>query len=158
MDQREEAERAAVVAAARGWLRTPWRHSAAVRGAGIDCARLLVEVYADAGLIDRFGPEHYPCDWHMHRREERFLAIVGQHAARVGNSDAPIRERGRDFSVLPGNVLIWKHGLTFSHAAIVSEWPMIIHASYPARCCLEESVMGGELERKAMLVYSRWGR
>jgi cell wall-associated NlpC family hydrolase len=153
----EMAQRAAVVAAARSWLGTPFKHAAAAKGSGIDCAHLLLESYVEAGLVERFDPDFYPADWHMHRNEERFLEAIERYAQRLDDSEAPIAERGPDFHVLPGNVLIWKHGRTFSHGAIVSLWPMIIHASAPARCCLEESVMGHETEFKACRVYSVWG-
>jgi cell wall-associated NlpC family hydrolase len=39
-----EDERAAVVAEARTWIKTPWRHMADIKGAGVDCAMLLVRV------------------------------------------------------------------------------------------------------------------
>jgi hypothetical protein len=68
----------------------------------------------------------------MHRDEERFLAVSS--ATPSGRRQrGSIRERGPDFKVLPGNVLIWKHGRTFSHGAIVSSGRNIIHASFPAR-------------------------
>lgn len=159
-------QRVALVREARSWNGTRFHHHAAVRPdpakpgdrGGIDCAHFLLEAYVGAGLIARFEAEHYPADWAMHRDEERFLAKIEEHAARVDLSEEPIRARGPDFRVLPGNVLIWRHGRTFSHGAIVTGWPMIIHASFPAGCVLEESVMGGILEEKPMRVYSYWGR
>jgi cell wall-associated NlpC family hydrolase len=163
MDDRETLERAGVVAGATKWIHTRWHHHSAVlcKGedpGGIDCAHLLLEAHVDAKLVRRFKAEHYPHDWHMHRDEERFLAKLEQYAKPVGDSELSIADRGPEFTVLPGNILIWRHGRTFSHGAIVSDWPKIIHASFPAQCCLEESVMGGELERKPCRVYSYWGR
>jgi hypothetical protein len=93
----------------------------------------------------------------MHRDEERFLAKLEEYAKRVDDSEASIRERGSDFRVAPGNVLIWRHGRTFSHGAIASFWPNIIHASYPAGCCPRGVGLGGELELKPCRVYSYWG-
>jgi hypothetical protein len=155
-------ERMACVVEAHSWCGTRFHHHAAVKGGpgepgGIDCAHLLLEAHVGAGLIERFPAEYYPHDWHMHRNEERFIAKIEEYAKRVGDSEAPINERGPDFKVLPGNVLIWRHGRCFSHGAIVSLWPNIIHASFPAGCCLEESVMGGYLAGQPMRVYSYWG-
>lgn len=163
MRRSEEDERAAVVAAAKSWCGTRFHHHAAVRRTetdpgGIDCAHLLLEAYIGAGLVERFETEAYPADWMFHRDEERFLAKIEEYSKRVGKSDAPIAERGPGFTVLPGNVLIWRHGRTFSHGAIVSEWPLIVHAYYRAGCCLEESVMGHETETKSCRVYSFWRR
>jgi hypothetical protein len=159
----EAEERAAVVAAARSWCGTSFHHHAAVRRTatdrgGIDCAHVLLEAHVGAGLIRRFKTEDYPADWMFHRDEERFLAKLEEYAPCVDDSEASIAERGPGFSVLPGNVLIWRHGRTFSHGAIVTEWPMIVHAYYRAGCCLEESVMGHETETKPCRVYSFWGR
>jgi cell wall-associated NlpC family hydrolase len=158
MTRDEAAQRAAVVSAARLWVNTPWKHKAHVLGHGVDCAHHLLETGVRSGMVKRFDPEFYTHDWHWHRDEERFLAAVGQHAAEVGEGQASIKERGRGFTVLPGNVLLWKNGRTFSHGAIVSEWPMVIHASFPARICLEESVYGGILETSPVRIFSYWGR
>ena len=46
--------RAAIVAAARGWLGTPYRHQASVRGEGADCLGLVRGVWRE--LIGA----HYP--------------------------------------------------------------------------------------------------
>jgi cell wall-associated NlpC family hydrolase len=158
MDELELDQRVALVKSARLWLGTPFHHFAAVRGAGIDCAHLLLEAHVGAGLGERFAPEHYPHDWMLHRNEERFLATLERYLIRVGDGEESIRDRGADFRVRPGNVVIWRFGRTFSHGAIVSQWPNIIHASFPAGTCLEESAMGGILEEKPMRVYSFWNR
>lgn len=159
----EIGERIALVREARSWIGTRFHHAANCKRSGldpggIDCANLLLEAHFGAGLAERFQPEPYPADWHMHRNEERFLAKLEEYLERIGNGELSIRERGPDFRVLPGNVLIWRYGRTFSHGAIVSEWPRIVHASYPAECVLEENLYGGILERRPMRIYSLWGR
>ena len=155
MDDLEE--RLAVVRSARRWIATPYEHHAAVLGAGVDCARLLVEAFVGAGLAQDFEVEAYTHDWHLHRNEERYLAKIEEHLSRLDDDERPIGERGEDFRALPGNVLAWRVGRTFSHGAIVSQWPLVIHASYPARSVVEESVMGGILSEKPCRVYSLWG-
>jgi cell wall-associated NlpC family hydrolase len=115
----EEKQRAAVVACAQGWLRTPYHHHANVKGAGVDCAFLLLEVYVEAGLIERFDPGHYPADWMMHRDEERYLATIERFAR---------RQLGDDETPGPGDVVAWRFGRCFSHGAIVTRWPYVIHA------------------------------
>jgi cell wall-associated NlpC family hydrolase len=163
MDEIELEQRVAVVLEARSWDGTRFHHMANVKRqsgdlGGVDCANLLLEAHAGAGLAERFRPDHYPHDWHMHRDEERFLATLEEYLQRVGDDELPIQKRDPDFYVRPGNVLIWRYGRTFSHGAIVAQWPRIIHASFPAGCVLEESVMGGILEERPMRVYSFWGR
>lgn len=110
MDVREQ-----VVAEAMTWLRTPYHHAGRVKGGGVDCATILIEVYAVCGLIENFDPGFYPMDWMLHRDEERYLGFVLERAKRVENP-------------LPGDVLVFKIGRTFSHSAIVVDMPLCIHA------------------------------
>lgn len=107
--------RARVVAEAETWLRTPYHHRARVKGGGVDCAQILVEVYAAVGLIEPFDTGEYPMDWMMHRDEERYLHWVKQYGHEI---DQP----------KPGDIAVWKFGRSFSHGAIVAAWPRIIHA------------------------------
>lgn len=109
-----------VIAEAVSWLGTPWHHGAAVKGAGVDCARLLKAVHANAGVVPDFTIDDYPADWMLHRNDERFLAVVTGHCDQV---DVP----------LPGDVALWRYFRCFSHGAIVIVWPRIIHAYRPER-------------------------
>lgn len=47
--------RAQVVAAARGWIGTPFHHQAAIKGVGCDCGGLVRGVQVELGLV----PEDY---------------------------------------------------------------------------------------------------
>lgn len=114
-----DAQRARVIEAAQGWLNTPYHHKARVKGAGVDCAQLLIGVYAEAGLIVPFDTGDYPMDWMLHREEERFLLWLEHYCDVMA-------------SPLPGDIAIWRYGRTFSHGAIVTDWPAIIHAWRPA--------------------------
>lgn len=119
-----------IIDTAMTWLRTPWHHRACVKGEGVDCAQLLIGVYADAGLVAPFDTGDYPPDWMMHRAEERFLGWISQHAAQV---DIP----------QPGDVAIYTVGRCFSHGAIVLDWPQIIHASNRDRMvCYADGTQG----------------
>jgi cell wall-associated NlpC family hydrolase len=107
--------RQSIIDEAMTWLRTPWHHAAAVKGAGVDCARLLIEVYANCGLIERFIPDAYPRDFAMHSSHERFLMNIERYAVQIAKPQT-------------GDVAVWKYGKCFSHGAIVIDWPDIIHA------------------------------
>lgn len=100
------AQRAAVVAEALAWLHTPYHHHARIRGAGVDCAQLLVAVFGACGLIPAIETGQYPVDWHMHRSEEVFSRWLARYAAPGGGQ------------VAPGDVVLWKFGRTFSHGSI----------------------------------------
>lgn len=109
--------REAVVAEARAWLGTPFHHHGQVKGAGVDCAQILIAVYRDAGLIPDIDVGHYPADWHLHRADERYLGWVRQYAQ---PTERP----------LPGDVALFRFGRCISHAGIVVEWPLVIHAYF----------------------------
>ena len=46
-----ESQRAEVVRVARSFIGTPYHHMGRVKGAGVDCATLLAEVYYEAGVL-----------------------------------------------------------------------------------------------------------
>lgn len=110
-----EARQRVVMEACR-WLRTPYHHKARVLGAGIDCSMLLAEVYEAARLIQHVEPD-YPPDWHLHRSEELYV----QWLERCGGVEIAGPPQ-------PGDVAVWRIGRTYSHGAIVINWPTIIQA------------------------------
>lgn len=119
-----------VVEIAKTWLRTPYHHSARVKGAGVDCAQILLDVFVEAGLIEDFDPGDYPPDWMMHRSEERYLSFVTDRADLVESPQ-------------PGDVVLYKVGRCFAHGGIVVDWPTIIHASSRDRMvCLADGTQG----------------
>lgn len=108
-------QRARVVEIARSWVGTAYHHRGRVRGVGVDCAQLLIEVYAEAGLIERFDTGEYPADWALHRGEEVFLGWV---------------ERFADPTPYPlaGDVVIYRYGRCYSHGAIVIDDRLMVHS------------------------------
>lgn len=116
-NQSPDEMRSAIVAEAMTWLRTPWHHAARVKGAGVDCAQLLIAVFSACGLIDQFDPGHYPPDWHLHRDETRFLNGLCERAEKVESPQV-------------GDVAMFQYGRHAAHGSIVvSLDPLtIIHA------------------------------
>lgn len=137
-----DAERAAVIAEARAWLRTPYHHMGRVKGAGVDCATLLAEVYANAGVIPLVTIPFYPPDWHLHRDAERYLGFVLEHADELpcvaqASAESCGREPSCEAKAKPADLALWRFGRCFSHGAIVVDWPLVIHA-YAGRGCVME--------------------
>ena len=151
-----DQERLAVIQEARRWKGTPYHHRAHVLGVGIDCAQLLLQVFAAAGLIDDFDPEIYTCDWHLHRSEEKYLATIESYAHRTDDSELSLNNRP-DLFVETGDILMWRVGRTFSHSAIVINWPFIIHSYLPSMIVEEVDVRGTPMADRPMRVYSYWG-
>jgi cell wall-associated NlpC family hydrolase len=127
--------RARVVAEALSWRGTPWHHMARLKGAqgGVDCAQFLIGAFQACGIVPAMEVGYYPPDWHLHRDEPRFLAILRQHAEPVE-------------SALPGDVAMFKFGRHAAHGAIVIKWPEIVHAWID-----ERMVIGSDVARTPRL-------
>jgi NlpC/P60 family putative phage cell wall peptidase len=141
-----EEQRARVLDQARGWLGTPYHHRGRVKGAGVDCLMLLAEVYEAAGIIEHVEPAPYPRDWMLHRTDELYLGGLEQYAHEV---DAPG----------PGDVALFRFGLCYSHAAIVVDWPQVIHAFAKERgVVLGDATIGALAVRdRKVRFFSVWG-
>lgn len=115
--QTDDDLRSAVVTEAKSWVGTPYHHAARVKGAGVDCAQILIGIFCDAlRLVDPVEPGDYPRDWMLHRDEERFLGLLGANAREVETPQ-------------PGDVALYRVGRCYAHSAIVIDWPQVIHAS-----------------------------
>lgn len=106
-----------VVREAESWLGTPFHHQGRLKGIGVDCAMLVAEVYEACGLCPHIPTEYYPPDWHMHRNVERYMQRVLLYSREVAHP-------------LVGDVAMVKMGRVFSHGAIVTGYPYIIHAYF----------------------------
>jgi cell wall-associated NlpC family hydrolase len=142
----ESEGRAAVVAEARSWIKTPWHHMAAAKGAGVDCAMLLARVYIGVGLVPEFDPRPYPPDWYLHRSEERFMGILLAHSRQVEKPEV-------------GDVMLLRVGRCFSHGAIVTKTEplIIVHSFQPVGSVVEEEAARNKLlHLDAALYASFW--
>jgi cell wall-associated NlpC family hydrolase len=144
-----DEQRKDVVAEARSWLKTPYHHAADVKGHGVDCAMLLVRVYCDLRLVDRFDPRPYTRDWFLHRNEERYLGFLLERSREV-------RSPGL------GDIVLFRVGRCFAHAGIVSSVaPLtIIHAFSNTGCVVEDVVesnseLAGRIKNAKFASY--WG-
>jgi cell wall-associated NlpC family hydrolase len=114
--------RADIVTEALTWLRTPYVPLANIKGAGVDCAMLLVEVFrAPRGNVPvDFDPRPYPIDWYLHSDAELYLDIVRRFGRRI------------DTEAQPGDILAYRYGHAVGHAAIVIDDNLVLHASRDA--------------------------
>ena len=148
MTPEQAHQRAAVVAEARRWIRTPYHHGAQVMGHGVDCVLILRAVYNAVGLTDIPDPRPYPMDWHLHRSEERYLAGLERYSVEVD-------EPG------PGDVVIFKWGRCFAHAGIVTAvTPRLrfVHAAAVARLVMEEEMRDqSRYSGREARYFSLWG-
>jgi len=152
------ASREAVVDEAMSWIGTRYHHAArvkAVRDAGgriidrggVDCATLLAEIYGGLGLVQNLAVPSYPHDWHMHRRSERYLQVVREHATEIDRADAA-----------PGDVVMFHFGHTFSHAGVLVRpgYPHMVHAFHMARAVTLDRADAGPCATVAQRFFTLW--
>lgn len=135
MDKRTE-----IVEEAKRWLGAKWHHNSCIPYIAADCGQILIDIYDKCGLITRPIVDDYPSDWSLHRDEERYLNTVEKYSHVVA-------------SPLPGDIAVWKVGRTFSHGAIVVDWPMIIHADTSEGVVYADASVG-QLEARPVVFYS----
>jgi NlpC/P60 family putative phage cell wall peptidase len=111
--------RAAIVAEARAWIGTPYRHQASLKDVGCDCLGLVRGVWrAVCGAEPEPVPAYAP-DWAEASRREA-LALAGQrHLVEIDPAQ-----------FAPGDVLLfrWRNGFVAKHAAIVTAPDLMVHA------------------------------
>ena len=126
-----------IVEEARSWLGTPYHHQAMVKGAGVDCAMILVAVYRAVGLIPAsFDPRPYPQDWHLHRDAERYLGNITRFCCEVETPQV-------------GGIAVWRFGRTFSHGGICIGGNQVIH-SYIGRGVVLDDMGQAELSGRGV--------
>jgi len=81
--------RAGIVAAARGWIGTPYRHQAARRGAGADCLGLVRGVWRDVYGAEPEAVPAYSMDWSEPQGEERLWQAARRHLVEKPGEPAP---------------------------------------------------------------------
>jgi NlpC/P60 family putative phage cell wall peptidase len=118
-----------LVAHARLWLGTPYRHQASTLGAGCDCLGLVRGVWRSLYGVEPETPPPYRPDWAETGERELLLEAFGRWLIPVA---AP----------RPGDVLVFRMApdAVAKHSAIQSGPDRMIHA-YWGRACVE-SVLG----------------
>lgn len=132
-------QRAQIVAAAKKWLCTPYHHHGKVKGAGADCAMFPLAVFQECGLLPLdYQPPQYSPQWHLHRSEELYLREIEKFCVEISGPPQP------------GDFVVFRFGRTFSHGAIVLDWPRIIHSYIPHGVQYGNAVQDGELIGREM--------
>jgi cell wall-associated NlpC family hydrolase len=139
--------RDAIVAEARTWIGTPYRVGGAVKGVGVNCAQLLFCVARNAGVLPANAPlpRWYTPQLATNSKEERLIAYVTAYGA-VEVAEA---------SVKPGDIVLYKTGKAHGHAAIVLDWPRIVHA-LPIVGCQMGDVDEGRLGAFSRRYFTLW--
>jgi hypothetical protein len=99
-----------------------------VKGAGVDCATLILCVMRNCGIIDDDNLAVYSGDWFIHTDEETYMKRVLRHAFKAVEGVAY-----RSLEAAAGNIVMTKAAgsRVYNHGGIVLAWPAIIHAVSP---------------------------
>ncbi|MGE0022775.1 MAG: NlpC/P60 family protein [Hyphomicrobium sp.] len=110
----------AVVAAARGWIGTPYHHQASIRGIGADCLGLVRGVWRDLHGEEAEPAPAYSRDWGEAAGEETLIDAATRHLV----------PRRRESTPRPGDILIFRMraGAVAKHAAILATPTTMLHA------------------------------
>lgn len=117
--------RSAILAEARSWIGTPYRHQASVKGAGCDCLGLVRGVWRALYAEEPEPIPPYTPDWAETRGEETLLHAARRHLVWVERAS-------------PGDVLLFRMNerAPMKHAAILADNERLIHA-YWGRAVVE---------------------
>lgn len=109
-------QRAALVAEAKTWIGTPYRGHSCVKGCGTDCGQLLYGIFRNCGLLPVVEiPKDYSLQVAQHRASTEYVDFVDRFFR-------PITEG----EVQPGDLVVYKLGLAYAHAAFIVEWPRYV--------------------------------
>lgn len=141
----EDQWRDLVVAEAKSWKDTPYVLGQRAKGAGCDCATLLVETLVAAGKITRqevtaaqheAGLDVYSHDWFRNTTTEKYFRVMMRLATQVLSSRCYA-----SLKIKPGNVAMIKavQSKCWNHGGIVLAWPKVIHAVSPKVAVIDAS-------------------
>ena len=111
--------RADVLACARRWIGTPYRHRASLQGVGCDCLGLVRGIWRELYGTEPEALPAYSADWAEAGRVESLIFAARRHLTPV-----PIARAA------PGDVIFfrWRPDLPAKHAGVLSGPDRFIHA------------------------------
>lgn len=112
---------------ARSWIGTPYSLGKKSKGAGVDCALLLLAVYQVVGIIPLDEPNHkFKSDWFCHTQDEKYTL----RALRYARKTLECRCR-YSVAALPGDPVLVKAvgSRVYNHGGVVTHWPFVVHAT-----------------------------
>ena len=107
-----------IVAAARGWIGTPYRHQGALKGVGCDCLGLILGAWRElGGGFDGAVPRYTP-DWAEANGRETLAEGFRAHLMEIDPGKAEA-----------GDIVLfhWRKHLPAKHAAIMTARERMVH-------------------------------
>jgi NlpC/P60 family putative phage cell wall peptidase len=108
-----------IIAAARGWIGTPYMHQASLRGVGADCLGLVRGVWREIMGPEPEAPPPYAPGWAEAGQGEPLMEAAGRHLEHVPYTEFQA-----------GDILLfrWRPHLPAKHAGIATSRGAMVHA------------------------------
>lgn len=115
----EQVFRGRIVAEARAWIGTPYRHQAARRGLGCDCLGLVRGIWRSLYGEEPETAPAYSSDWAEADGRETLMEAAGRHMRPLAIG-----------AIAPGDMLLfrWRQNLPAKHVGIFAPGHRLIHA------------------------------
>ncbi len=135
--------RATIVAEARSWIGTPYRHQASLKGVGCDCLGLLTGVWREVTGAEFGSVPAYTPDWAEALGRETFAEGARNMLCEIAPAEAEA-----------GDIVLfrWRAHLPAKHAAILTGDGRMIHAQEGA--AVAEVAMGDWWRRRIAYAFS----
>lgn len=115
-----------IIAAARSWVGTPYRHQASLKGLGCDCLGLIRGIWREVyGREPEDAPAYTP-DWAERLGRETLVEAAARHMKAI----SPTERNSGDLLLFR-----WRMGYPAKHAAILTAPRHMIHAHQSAAVC-----------------------
>ena len=109
-------QREAIVREAMEWVGTPYRGWCHLKGIGADCGQFIYGVYRALELLPEVElPKDYSLHLAQHRESTEYVDFVSRFFREITEAE-----------VLPGDVVLYKIGHAYAHAALIVEWPGLV--------------------------------
>jgi NlpC/P60 family putative phage cell wall peptidase len=127
------------VAIARGWIGTPYRHQASLKGVGCDCLGLIRGVYRELYGAETEPVPPYASDWAEACGTERLADAGRRHLVEITVGEAGI-----------GDIVLfrWRPHHPAKHAGIIASATTFIHA-YDGTSVVESPMSAWWTRRRA---------
>lgn len=115
-----------VVAAARGWIGTPYHHQASLKGVGCDCLGLVRGVWREIYGREPERPPAYTADWAETGLRETLRDAAGRHLTPLSLIDRAA-----------GDVILfrWRAGVPAKHCGVLTAPNRMVHAQEGVPAC-----------------------
>lgn len=142
--EHENELRQAIVEETKKFLGSRYHINGMVDYKACDCHTLLIMVYSNVGLIERFKPQFYRPDFSFHSYEETYLN--------------GIKKFGKEVKIKkPGDIILYRYAKLIDHAAIVIDEQGTMIDSCVTRGCTIQDYHQEVNKNREQAIYSFWG-